>query len=66
VELKNKIVGICLAEIEKRIHTAKSAMESAEESARNETKSSAGDKFETGRAMMHLEKEKNNGHTGHI
>lgn len=30
----------------------------AQSSANNETKSSAGDKYETGRAMMHLEKER--------
>ena len=42
-----------------RIQTATNAMRSAEESRNNETKSSVGDKYETGRAMMHLEKQKN-------
>jgi len=45
--------------IAQRMDTAQSAMQAAEESRDNETKSSAGDKYETGRAMMHLEKEKN-------
>lgn len=33
-------------------------MRNAQAAANDETKSSAGDKYETGRAMMHLEKEK--------
>lgn len=45
--------------IDHRIETSRSAISSAKESKNNETKSSAGDKFETGRAMMQLEQEKN-------
>jgi len=45
--------------VAKRIATAKSAMEIATESRDNETKSTSGDKHETGRAMMHIEQEKN-------
>jgi len=45
--------------IDLQIQTAQSAINSAKESKNNETKSSAGDKFETGRAMMQLEQEKN-------
>jgi transcription elongation GreA/GreB family factor len=37
----------------------KKAMDDAQEAANSDTKGSAGDKHETGRAMMHLEGEKN-------
>lgn len=42
--------------IAERIAMAKSAGDSAQEAANSEGKSSAGDKYETGRAMGHLEK----------
>lgn len=42
--------------IAERIAMAKSATDSAQEAANSEGKSSAGDKYETGRAMGHLEK----------
>lgn len=48
--------------LDQRIQTYQSAIDSAIESKLNETKSSAGDKFETGRAMMQLEQEKNEMH----
>ncbi|MDQ6843853.1 MAG: GreA/GreB family elongation factor [Bacteroidota bacterium] len=51
-ELKNK----CIAIIEKRISAIRLAMEEAQYAANNEEKSSAGDKYETSRAMSHLEK----------
>ncbi len=41
-----------------RILLAEDGLQQAQDAANNETKSSAGDKYETGRAMMHLEKEK--------
>ncbi len=43
--------------IGQRITTANIAMDRAQEAANSEEKSSAGDKYETGRAMGHLEKE---------
>lgn len=43
--------------IRERIATAKLAIDNAQEAANNEGKSSAGDKYETGRAMGHLEKD---------
>lgn len=43
--------------IKERITTTKLAIDNAQEAANNEGKSSAGDKYETGRAMGHLEKE---------
>jgi len=47
------------AQLDTQIETAQAAINSAKESKNNETKSSAGDKFETGRAMMQIEQEKN-------
>jgi transcription elongation GreA/GreB family factor len=41
--------------IDERINIAKNAMDAAQESANNEGKSSAGDKYETGRAMGQIE-----------
>jgi hypothetical protein len=43
--------------ITERIAMAKSAIDSAQEAANSEDKSSAGDKYETGRAMGHLAKD---------
>lgn len=43
--------------IKERIATTKLAIDNAQEAANNEGKSSAGDKYETGRAMGHLEKD---------
>jgi len=43
--------------IQERIATARALMDNAQEAANHEEKSSAGDKYETGRAMGHLEKE---------
>jgi len=57
--LKTQIYNTLQELIELRITTAQKAIASAEEARDNETKSSVGDKYETGRAMMHLEKEKN-------
>ena len=42
------------------------ALKNAQEAANQETKSSAGDKYETGRAMMHLEKEKLSGQMSEV
>lgn len=45
--------------LDTKIETANSAIKSAKESRDNETKSSVGDKYETGRAMMQAEQERN-------
>lgn len=42
-----------------RIEYAEKAMKAAQESSNSEDKSSAGDKYETGRAMGHLDREMN-------
>ena len=56
---KNKLLQKLHAHLDTQIETAQAAINSAKESKNNETKSTAGDKFETGRAMMQLEQEKN-------
>jgi hypothetical protein len=43
--------------LSQRVATANEAMQSAQEAANSEEKSSAGDKYETGRAMGHLQKD---------
>ncbi len=48
----------CVEYVTQRIETAQQALCYAQESANAEEKSSAGDKYETGRAMAHLEREK--------
>ncbi len=57
--IKQQLHHLCLAYVTQRIMNAQAAMEEAQRAANEETKSSAGDKYETGRAMMQLEKQKN-------
>ena len=49
--MKDQLYQLCLAFIEKRIATATEALQQAQEASNDDTKSSAGDKFETGREM---------------
>lgn len=60
---KYQIKQALLEEVEEliyqKINVFQKMMNDAQDSANNETKSSAGDKFETGRAMMHMERDKN-------
>lgn len=56
--LKNELYLLCLKYIEQRISNAQEAIDVAKESANDDSKSSAGDKHETGRAMAQLEQEK--------
>ena len=58
LETKAKLYDSCLKLVDERVAHIEDAMRNAQASANEETKSSAGDKYETGRAMMHLEKEK--------
>lgn len=57
-EIKQKLHEACLHKVAQRITDAKASMEAVQEAANNETKSSAGDKYETGRAMMQQEQDK--------
>ena len=54
---KTALHALCLQLVEQRITTAKDAMDAAQAAANTEGKSSAGDKYETGRAMMQLERD---------
>ncbi len=56
--LKRHLFQACQHYVEARIGTARSAMEAAQESANSESKSSAGDKYETGRAMAQIERDR--------
>jgi transcription elongation GreA/GreB family factor len=53
---KEKIHQQCLLLLQERLEAAFSAMEEAQESTNGEDKSSAGDKFETSRAMGHIDR----------
>jgi len=57
IALKNTLKRYALALIEQRIATAREAIDQAQQAANQEEKSSAGDKYETGRAMGHLQKD---------
>jgi transcription elongation GreA/GreB family factor len=56
--MKQALFAACLAYVQQRIDTATEAMQAAQESANAEQKSSAGDKYETGRAMAQLERDR--------
>ncbi len=56
--LKTKIIQHLQALLDQRIEESNQAIEAAKESRNNDTKSSAGDKYETGRAMMQIEIDK--------
>src|SRR6187399_2402536 len=60
ISIKEKLFSLCLESVTKRIDSIRSAMAVTQASASEETKSSAGDKYETGRAMAQLEIEKLN------
>jgi hypothetical protein len=57
LSLKQALFKKATALIEQRISTTEAAMQNAQASANEEEKSSAGDKYETSRAMSHLEKD---------
>lgn len=53
--MKNKIINIISNELEDKILVLKSDIKSLIDSRNNDTKSSAGDKYETGREMAQIE-----------
>jgi transcription elongation GreA/GreB family factor len=55
--LKHRLLVKCHEYVESRIATATQALADAQRGANEESKSSAGDKYETGRAMMQIEGE---------
>jgi hypothetical protein len=56
--LKQELFQHCIHFVDQRIENARIALASAQDAAHSEEKSSAGDKYETGRAMAQLEQEK--------
>jgi transcription elongation GreA/GreB family factor len=58
LNIKQALHDCCRHYVQQRIDTARQAMEAAQESANSESKSSAGDKYETGRAMAQLERDR--------
>jgi len=59
LSVKQTLYSLCSSFVEERILMYQKAMKDAQEAANNEEKSSAGDKYETTRAMMQIEKDKN-------
>ena len=60
LELKAELYRLCKEALEQRIANAEAIINDAREAARNETKSSAGDKYETAREMMQQDIDMNN------
>lgn len=58
ISLKTEIHQKCIALIQSKIETCKKQILDLKEARSNETKSSAGDKFETTRAMLDMELDK--------
>ncbi|TDY13511.1 MULTISPECIES: GreA/GreB family elongation factor [Flavobacteriaceae] len=58
MNIKQELYSQCLNFVENRIEAIKRNIEEIQQSLLSETKSSAGDKHETGRAMIQLEREK--------
>ncbi|MFT3912188.1 MAG: hypothetical protein QM737_22365 [Ferruginibacter sp.] len=57
LNFKKRLFQKAITIIEQRIATTATAMQNAQDAANEEEKSSAGDKYETSRAMSHLEKD---------
>lgn len=56
--LKQRLLSECRRYVAARIATANQSMLNAQAAANEEAKSSVGDKYETGRAMMQIERDK--------
>ena len=57
IQYKKRLYQYCIEIIQERIDATIQSMQDAQAAANSEEKSSAGDKYETGRAMSHLEKD---------
>lgn len=60
-EQKLELIEACSSYVEERIDRIRTAIADLEDALKLETKCSMGDKYETGRAMLHLEFEKLSG-----
>ena len=59
INLKKQLHQQCLAYVQNRMDAAKQALDDAQAAANDETKSSAGDKYETSREMIQQETDRN-------
>jgi transcription elongation GreA/GreB family factor len=57
--LKNNLLQQCIAIVQTRINNAEQAIQSAQQASNDDTKSSAGDKYETSREMMQQDTNRN-------
>jgi len=64
--IKTELYAFCMNDLQKRENTIRNAIAAAQEAGNEETKSSAGDKYETTRSMMQLEIEQNTAHLSEI
>ncbi|RYE06856.1 MAG: 3-oxoacyl-ACP synthase [Sphingobacteriaceae bacterium] len=55
MKIKQQLYRLCAEQLQQKITEAENAIASARKSSGNETKSSAGDKYETSRAMLQQE-----------
>ena len=58
-QIKDSLFQLCMEFITQRIRTAETALEQAREASNDDTKSSAGDKYETSREMMQQDIDRN-------
>ncbi|MCT4700194.1 3-oxoacyl-ACP synthase [Tenacibaculum haliotis] len=58
MKVKEELYAQCVTYVNKRLQTVEEIISSNQKALQSETKSSAGDKHETGRAMLQLEMEK--------
>ncbi len=58
LQIKRQLYQYCQSQLSERIERTRAAYQDAQEAANEETKSSAGDKYETGRSMMLQEMDK--------
>ena len=58
IDIKEQLYNKCLEFVNRRFQTIQNTINEIQVSLTSETKSSAGDKHETGRAMLQLEREK--------
>ena len=58
MSIKEQLYNLCINFVENRFQAIQHTISEIQESLTSETKSSAGDKHETGRAMLQLEREK--------
>ena len=59
IDLKKELYRQCLDYVHTRMEAAQLAITEAQNASNDDTKSSAGDKYETGRAMMQQDKDRN-------